>query len=315
MAFESLLGNERLKRNLAAAVAKNRFSHFYLISGPKGSGKHTLAKLLAQAIMCSDSQKPCGICSGCRKIAAGSHPDFITVDDPEHKNVAVKIVRQARESMFIRPNEGSHKIYLFPQEMGIEGQNALLKILEEPPSYGVFILLSDNPEKLLPTVRSRCTELKLLPIAPDTLRPFLAEKFPDASREDIDGAIHRSGGYAGQAMELLRGDASLLPEAEAFVKAFAARDVLALLQVLVPLERKPRDQVLPIFEACKTALQEGLSCRSGMPPVSRSARLLSAERSAKDLLAAITKLQKAIEYTQGNVSVAAVCGWLTQTLR
>ena len=83
----------------------------------------------------------------------------------------------------------------------------------------------------------------------------------------------------------------------------------------MPLERKPRDQVLPILEAVKNALQEGLSCRSGMPAVSQSARLLARERSQKDLLDAVLKLQKAIAYTQGNVSVAAVCGWLTQTLR
>ena len=147
MAFESLLGNERIKQNLSAAAHKNRFAHFYLISGPKGSGKHTLARLLASALMCEEGSRPCGKCAACRKIMANTHPDFITVDDPEHKNVAVRIIREAREGMFIRPNEGQRKIYLFPQEMGIEGQNALLKILEEPPSYGVFIILSDNPEK------------------------------------------------------------------------------------------------------------------------------------------------------------------------
>ena len=174
MAFESLLGNERLKQNLSAAAAKNRFAHFYLISGPKGSGKHTLAKLLASSLMCEQAHRPCSACSACRKIMADTHPDFITVEDPEHKTLPVRMVREARESMFIRPNEGSRKIYLFPQEMGIEGQNALLKILEEPPSYGVFLILSDNPEKLLLTVRSRCTELALTAVDPKILRPWLA---------------------------------------------------------------------------------------------------------------------------------------------
>ena len=87
MAFESLLGNERIKQNLSAAAHKNRFAHFYLISGPKGSGKHTLARLLACALMCESEQRPCGVCSACRKIMAGTHPDFITVDDPEKKTV------------------------------------------------------------------------------------------------------------------------------------------------------------------------------------------------------------------------------------
>ncbi|MBR2423242.1 MAG: DNA polymerase III subunit [Oscillospiraceae bacterium] len=315
MAFESLLGNERIRQNLSAAAAKNRFSHFYLISGPKGSGKHTLAKLLASALMCENTPRPCGTCSACRKIMAGVHPDFITVEDPDHKNVAVRLIREARESMFIRPNEGSRKIYLFPQEMGIEGQNALLKILEEPPSYGVFIILSDNPEKLLTTVRSRCTELTLTAVAPELLKPWLAAQFPGAASDDLDAAIRRSGGYPGQAAQLLRSGEDWPAEVEAFVKSFAARDTMGLVSTLVPMEKWKRDQALPVFEAWLTVLQDALSCRSGVPASSRVARDLAAARSSKDLLQAIKSLQKAIEYTQGNVSVAAVCGWLTYALR
>ena len=112
----------------------------------------------------------------------------MTVEDPEHKNVAVKIIREFREDVFIRPNESDHKIYLLPQEMGIEGQNALLKILEEPPHYGVFILLTDNPEKLLPTVRSRCTELALQPLEPELLRRTLEKEFPDTPADSIRAA-------------------------------------------------------------------------------------------------------------------------------
>ena len=315
MAFESLLGNERIKQNLSAAAHKNRFAHFYLISGPKGSGKHTLARLLACALMCESEQRPCGVCSACRKIMAGTHPDFITVDDPEHKNVAVKIIREARESIFIRPNEGSRKIYLFPQEMGIEGQNALLKVLEEPPSYGVFIILSDNPEKLLLTVRSRCTELALTAVDAKILRPWLTAKFPEAGPEDVDAAILRSGGYPGQALEILEKGEQLPPEVEAFAKSFSARDVMGLVTLLAPMEKWKRDQALPVFEAWLAVLQEGLTCRSGAAAPSRMAREVATKRSSKDLLMAVKALQKAIEYTQGNVSVAAVCGWLTHALR
>ena len=120
MGFEALLGNERLKENLAAAVKNDRISHFYLISGPEGSGKHTLAKLLAEAILCEGSRKPCGSCVHCRKMRSHNHPDFITVEDPEHKTPAVKIVRQMRDDMFVRPNEADYKIYLFPQELQAE---------------------------------------------------------------------------------------------------------------------------------------------------------------------------------------------------
>lgn len=315
MAFESLLGNGRIKQNLSAAAAKNRFAHFYLISGPKGSGKHTLAKLLACALMCESDRRPCGQCSGCRKIMADTHPDFITVEDPEHKTLPVRMVREARESMFIRPNEGSRKIYVFAQEMGIEGQNALLKILEEPPSYGVFLILSDNPEKLLPTVRSRCTELALSAVDAAVLKPWLAAKFPDATEDALLAAIRRSGGYPGQAADILESGENLPAEVEAFVKSFAARDAMGLTSVLVPMEKWKRDQALPMFQLWLTALQEGLACRSGVPAAGRGAKLLAQNRSSKDLLAAVNAMRKAIEYAQGNVSVAAICGWLTWALR
>ena len=314
MGFDSLLGNARLKENLRMQVSRGRISHFYLISGPRGSGKHTLARLLAAAILCEQENKPCLTCSACRKVMGNAHADCITVDDPEHKTVAVKIVRDARADMYVMPNEGTRKIYIFHQELGIEGQNALLKILEEPPSYGVFILLSDNPEKLLPTVRSRCTELSLLPLPEDVLRVALQQAFPDADAESISAAVHRSGGYLGQAKTLLE-EGVLSPQTENFVKSFAQRDLLGVLQVLVGMERYKRDQAIAEWQAWLQLLEQGLTCRAGEKATSPLARLLSENRTSAELMQAISALQKIIEYAQGNVSVAAICGYLQWTLR
>ena len=190
MGFETLLGNEHIKQNLTQSLNKGRISHFYLISGPEGSGKHTLARLLAAAILCTGSNAPCGSCAACRKVLSDCHPDFITVDDPEKKTVPVELIRRARADMYIRPNESEHKIYLFPraQDMGIPGQNTLLKVLEEPPAYGVFLLLTDNPEKLLPTVRSRCVELKMQALPEEELLQALRREFPDSPPENLEAA-------------------------------------------------------------------------------------------------------------------------------
>ena len=315
MAFDTLLGNDRLKQNLAESLAKNHISHFYLISGPRGSGKRTLAKLMAQSILCTGRSKPCGVCDPCRKVLNGNHPDLITVEDPEHKNVAVKIVRQFREDVFIRPNESEYKVYLFVQDLGIEGQNALLKILEEPPKYGIFLLLTDNPEKILPTVRSRCTELKMQALDQPVLQTYLSARFPDAAREDIAAAAMRSGGFLGQALELLESGGAVPPQTESFINAVSSRNPLLLTETLVPMEKWKRDALADILQSWLELTEEALADRSGRSALSPLARDLSQHRTAPELLEISRCLRKAADYALGNVSPAAICGWLVWQLR
>ena len=314
MGFDLLLGNTRLKENLISSLNRGHISHFYLISGPLGSGKHLLSRLLAAAILCQGKDKPCGRCPSCRKVMENLHPDVITVEDPEHKTVAVKIVRQFREDVFIRPNESDHKIYIFPQELGVEGQNALLKILEEPPEYGVFLLLTDNPEKILPTVRSRCTELKLQALPEELLRSTLESEFPEAGSQDILAAMVRSGGYLGQAKKLLEEGSAAPPQTVDFVKALAAGDSLLLAQTMAPMEKWKRDDLAQILGSWLETLETALVCRSGAQAVSPLARRLASRCSSRQLHGWILKLQKARDYTLSNVSPGAVCGYLSRML-
>ena len=229
----------------------------------------------------------------------------------------VELIRQARADMFVQPNESDHKIYQFPraQDMGIPGQNALLKVLEEPPAYGVFLLLTDNPDKLLPTVRSRCTELKMQALPPETLQKQLREDFPKASQEDREAAAVRSGGYLGQARTLLAQGAEIPPQTEQFVEAFARRDALLLTQVLVPMEKWKREALSEVLRQWLEILEGALLNRSGGGAVPALARELAQRRTAADLYRGITALKKALDYTMSNVSPAAVCGWLSWELR
>lgn len=316
MGFETLLGNERLKDNLTGSLRRGHISHFYLISGPEGSGKRTLARLLAAALMCSEPNRPCGSCPQCRKVMNGTHPDFITVDDPEKKTVPVELIRQARADMYIQPNEGQRKIYLFPraQDMGVPGQNALLKVLEEPPAYGVFLLLADNPQRLLTTVRSRCVELALSPLPEALLLRELRSRFPTVSSETLHAVHSRSGGYLGQALNLLSGDSELPQETVDLVRAYAAKSRLGLTQVLVTMEKWKRDRLVATLQQWEALFAEALSCRAGGTAVSPLARELSASRGPDELLAAIRQLDRCIEYAQGNVSPAAICGYLIWAL-
>ena len=317
MGFSSLLGNDRLKNNLTAAVNTGKAAHFYLVSGAAGSGKRTLTRLLSAALQCESADKPCLSCNACRKAMASTHPDIITIDDPEKKHVPIELIRDACADLYIRPNEGAKKIYIIPraQDMRVEAQNALLKSLEEPPRYGVFILIADNPEKLLATIRSRSVTLQLNALPEDTLRNALKKQFPDTEAGAIDAAIARCGGYLGQAINLLENGTALFPETEGFLDAFLRRDALALTQVLVPMEKYKRDKLIPVLEQWAELLQQALVSRAGGKALLPQAKKLGDTRDPKDVLEALRAVQKVIEYAKGNVSCAAICGWLTWTLR
>ncbi len=317
MGFEALLGNDQLKENLKSALRQGKASHFYLISGPKGSGKHTLAGLLAAAMVCTGDNKPCGVCPHCRKALSGNHPDCITVDDPEKRYVPVDLVRAARADMFVQPNEAAKKVYLFPrgQDMRVESQNALLKVLEEPPSYGVFLLLSDNPEALLSTVRSRCVELRLKGLEEGTLKKELRRRFPEEGDETIGAAARQSGGFLGQAMALLEKSDGDDPRDSAFVEAYAGKNAYGMAQVLVPLEKQKRDTLIPILQGWCAILQNALLCRNGAGMPTPAAQTLTARRQPGELLKAVEALEKAANYAQGNISPGAICGWLLWELR
>lgn len=313
MSFDALLGNEQLKTDLARSLQTGHISHCYLITGPQGSGKHTLARLLAAAILCQGRDKPCGVCHPCRKVLEGGHPDFITWEDPDYQKIPVKLIRETfRPDVFIKPNESEHKIYMISQELGLEGQNALLTILEEPPAYAVFLLLADNPQKLLPTVRSRCRELKLSALPRQLLEERLSRDFPQASREDLRRAAERSGGFLGQAKALLEEGLSLPPQTAAFVRAFAGGDALALTELLVPMEKWKRDALIPVLSGWLALLEEALA---GYREISTLAGEIAARRTAPDIYRAIQALQNALTYAQGNVSPGAICGWLAWALR
>lgn len=321
MGFKGFLGNERLLENLRQALKTGRTSHFYVISGPKGSGKHTLARLLSAALLCQEPNKPCLTCRHCRKVLSGAHPDVILVDDPEKKTVPVELMRQMRSDLFVRPNEAARKIYILPrgQDMGLPGnspaQNALLKVLEEPPSYGVFLLLTENPERLLPTVRSRCAELSLRPLEEKLLLQQLQSRFPQASSQQLRAAAARSGGYLGQAMELVEKGQDLSQTTLSFADAFGKKDVYGLLQTLVPMEKWKRDQLILELNRWVELLTQALESRCGIPGSGETAVLLGKSRSSRDLMAAVKSLKTAIDYAQGNVSVAAICGALAWDLR
>ena len=154
---------EGVRRRLQSALG--RLSHAYIISGASRGETTAVAEFLAAALVCSgQGQRPCGLCSHCRKVDGGIHPDVIRVSIPEDKrSISVDQIRTMRADAYVRPNEADRKVFIIEdaQTMKDEAQNALLKVLEDGPSYAAFLLLTEHPQQLLATIRSRCEQLSL----------------------------------------------------------------------------------------------------------------------------------------------------------
>lgn len=316
MNFGDFLGNETLKERLSNALSRNQLSHCYLITGPVGSGKHTLARRLAATMQCTaDGERPCGQCAQCRKALHGTHPDILTVDDAEKKTIPVKLVRDACADLYVRPNEGAKKIYCFPraQDLNAQGQNALLKCIEEPPAYGVFFLLAEQPEQLLPTIRSRCVHLQLSPLPEAVLRNALRSRFPDASPDRLSAAA--ACGYLGQAITRMQEDAPLLPQVATLSRAYCERSPGAVLRALTPMERLKREQLRPILLQWHALLASALTCRGASAAPYAESRQLAAARTDSDILSAAKASQHALTLLDANVSPAHICGMLAIRLR
>lgn len=183
--FKDVVGHKSIIKYIQDAAREDKVSHAYIINGDKGSGKKMLSRLFAMTLLCEkNSQEPCNECHSCIQAESGNHPDIITVSHEKPNSIGVDEIReQVNNTIDIRPYKGPYKIYIIPQAdmMTVQAQNALLKTIEEPPSYAVIMLLTENADMLLATINSRCVMLKLRNIKDVLIRKYLMErlKIPD----------------------------------------------------------------------------------------------------------------------------------------
>ncbi len=227
MNLSALEGNPRLKSQLGQQIGGEGLSHSYIISGRPGSGRHILANQLTAAALCTVGglSAPCGRCPQCKKVFSAIHPDVISVG--EDKPLLVDEIRDLRSDVYIRPNEGIRKVYILwnSDQMKEPSQNALLKVVEEGPSYALFLMVADNEGGILPTLRSRSELLRLAP-----------------AQEAVDE--------------------QLLSLVVPIVKAIAEGDELSTLQGILSLEKLEKDKILPFISTLKRNL---ISATPGVP--------------------------------------------------
>lgn len=217
MPFSDFHGNAEVVHRLRDMLARNRFPQAMILAGPDGSGKYTLALMLAQAMNCLEPTQTnglpdfCGRCSNCTRISQSSdlatlcaeavearealretdkketrlfvqtHPDVLVIPpDPPQLMIKVDQVRRVIETIYYRPTEAKEKIYIFTASAFMkEAANSLLKILEEPPEFATIFLLAENAGELLPTIRSRSTIFNLAPLTVDEVEQYLAKHRPE----------------------------------------------------------------------------------------------------------------------------------------
>ena len=183
--FKDVVGHKDILKYISSAVENNRVSHAYILNGERGSGKKMLANLFAMTLLCeTGDNEPCGKCHSCKQAESGNHPDIIRVTHEKPNSISVDDIRtRVNNTVDIKPYQGPYKVYIIPQAdmMTPQAQNAILKTIEEPPSYAVFLLLTENAETLLPTINSRCVMLKLRNIKDTLIKKYLMEnlEIPD----------------------------------------------------------------------------------------------------------------------------------------
>ena len=181
-AFGAVIGNEALRERLACSVLEETLPHAIILEGPKGSGKRTVARLTAAALLCERKKDPsapipCMSCPACRKVLEDKSPDVIYTGLEDKATIGVDAVRFLREDVRILPNDSDHKIYVISDgdRMTPQAQNAFLLTLEEPPAYAHFFLLCENAGLFLETIRSRAPVLRTQPVSREEMDRYLCE--------------------------------------------------------------------------------------------------------------------------------------------
>lgn len=282
ISFDALPGNAALKSALQKALA-DRFPQAVLLSGDDSAALAAWSDTLAAGILCeSAGSRPCGTCLSCRKVSEGVHPDLTLIDEGESE-LKVELARRIKGENAIIPNDGERRVTVIrhAQNLNPMAQNALLKELEEPPSYAFFVLTAEQPDTLLQTVRSRCTKFALIP------------------QEETAGD--------GEAAMLLA----------LYLEAIAQRREDRMMLAALALEKTPRRALLGVIGVLQSALRDAIFAAKGLPQppivaaLCKQTQALASVVSAARLLELYDFLSVLTDRVSRNAAAAAVTNALT----
>ncbi len=233
-------GNKRVISAVEKFITDNTIPHALLIEGDEGTGRETLARHIAAAAVCEANNAPCGNCRNCTLTAGGNHPDIISLSpEKDKKNISVNQIRDMRADAFVKSHMGGKKVIIInpAERMNDHAQNALLKVLEEPPKNVIFILITESASMMLSTVVSRCVLLSLTVPEFEDAKQYL-KSTTDFDDGNISSALKTARGNIGRALQVLGSrngkDNGATDFAELLITGGSAYE---LLKITVPLEK------------------------------------------------------------------------------
>ncbi len=319
MQFGGFVGNVQAKKQLASDIDAGRFPHALLIEGEAGSGRRTLAGIVARAAVCrGEGERPCGVCEACRKAA---HPDITLYG--EEAVLSVDDVRDLRNEAYRMPNESAYRVMILceAQRMTPQAQNALLKILEEPPRHVLFILTCENRTQLLETIRSRCVCVSLGAVDYAEAAPVLRARLPKADDEELRRAHTLFGGRIGRVLDgmadgTFRRVLDLTPQ---LAQAVIAPQELTLLRLTGAME-KDKELTAGVLAGLKLVFRDALVLSyggaEGLSTSPEAARALAGRLAPARLMALVEQvdgLQTALGRNMNNtLFLTRFCACLRQ---
>ena len=218
MLYSQTAGQEKIKTSLIKSINNKQVSHCYLFEGPEGMGKYKLALVFAQSLLCLNfSMEPCNECKSCIKVNSYNHPDLHIINE-DGKSIKREDVDELVNSIYKRPYEAKRKVYIIKDAhlMTPQAANTFLKTLEEPPGDTVMILLTINSNLLLPTLVSRCQEVKFRNVSKKTIKSYLKGYDTDS----VDLAASYSKGILNKAVDIIEGKDDILKKRQEIIKVF-----------------------------------------------------------------------------------------------
>lgn len=319
MLLKDFVSNDTVKNELEEIMKSGKLPHAVIIDGERGTGKKTLAMIIAQYCVCSaDCKNPCNICSDCVKFLHGSHPDIFVADSNDLGTLNIESIRNIRSSAYIKPNEAKRKVYILLNcdRMLPPAQNAFLKVLEEPPENVVFIMTCISATSLLQTVRSRSRIFSLFPAEHSLAVNVVKEKFPDKDYNEIEHIVSICGGNIGLSLQILEngGDEEAKRLAADIFRAIMQKNEYQLMLLTNQLTSS-RGFAVNVIDCMLEIAAEAIKASVGAKTVSGNAVEIATKISGKKLLVIMDNIKKAHDILNINVNMNLFGIWLCSMLK